>query len=434
MSNQGNQPAPGQQRRYQGRIHMLQKEVMGRYFDELTKSAQAGKDGVPAVYMLVSGNPVELVLSFDLLPVYPEINALQLGVKKEALPHILRAEDMGYSMDNCAYVKADVGFFFSGRKSSFGLIPSPGLVLNNYVGCSIYLNWFEHLAAYAQAPIFNLDIPFDRLLDHQPRDEDVQYVVKQLKEVIGILERISGKKFDPEKFRHIMELSRKTGELWSRVKHLTKHVPTPYDAFFDAVTLMAPMSCLRGTQAAYDFYVEALNELEERVELGIGVLPEERFRIVIDGTPPWPYLRTFRDLFTRWGAVAVGATYPTVTGIWEFGFRHNPDRPLESMAEHMLKRNYTNGHLLHRFEQVRRYVEEWHADAVVMHSIKSCRVVSAGQGDMREYFAHELGVPSLLVESDIEDPRYFSEAQLRNRIDAFFESLEHKKLVAARAG
>ena len=45
--------------------------------------------------------------------------------------------------------------------------------------------------------------------------------------------------------------------------------------------------------------------------------------------------------------------------------------------------------------------------------------------------ARGLGVPTLLVESDLEDPRYYAEAQLRNRIDAFFEALEHKKLVAA---
>jgi benzoyl-CoA reductase/2-hydroxyglutaryl-CoA dehydratase subunit BcrC/BadD/HgdB len=52
---------------------------------------------------------------------------------------------------------------------------------------------------------------------------------------------------------------------------------------------------------------------------------------------------------------------------------------------------------------------------------------------MREYFTKELNVPTLLIESDLEDPRYFSEAQLRNRIDAFFESLEHKKMVRAEA-
>ena len=85
-----------------------------------------------------------------------------------------------------------------------------------------------------------------------------------------------------------------------------------------------------------------------------------------------------------------------------------------------------------RYAQIRRYVEDWQADALVIHSIKSCRLFSAGQGDMREYFIKDLGVPTLLVESDLEDPRYYAEAQIRNRVDAFFEALEHKKLVATR--
>ena len=128
-------------------------------------------------------------------------------------------------------------------------------------------------------------------------------------------------------------------------------------------------------------------------------------------------------------AVAVASTYSTVGGLWEFGFRHDPDRPLESIARHMLQWNVTNRNFLQRYQQIRRYVEEWHADALVIHSVKSCRLFSAGQGDMREYFTKELNVPTLLIESDLEDPRYFSEAQLKNRIDAFFESLEHKKMV-----
>jgi benzoyl-CoA reductase subunit B len=98
----------------------------------------------------------------------------------------------------------------------------------------------------------------------------------------------------------------------------------------------------------------------------------------------------------------------------------------------MLRYNVTNRSFFQRYEQLRQYVEEWNADALVIHSVKSCRLFSAGQGDMREYFSKELGVPTLLIESDLEDPRYFSEAQMRNRIDAFFEALEHKKLVAAR--
>lgn len=412
---------------YQGQMHLLQKDMMGRYFERVTRAAEQG-DG-KAVYMLISGNPVELVQAFDLVPVYPEIDALQLAVKKAALPFIQKAEEIGYSMDNCAYVKADVGLFLGDRKTPFATIPLPSLILCNYVGCNVYLQWFEHLAEYCDGEIYNLDIPFLRDPSGKPSKSDVDYVVKQLEEVIVAMERITGKDLDWKKLKRIVALSGETGELWAKIKSLTKHVPTPFDAYFDSVTMMAPLYCLRGTEDGLKFFQTALKEMEEKVELGQGPLPKERFRFVIEGPPPWPYLRTFRDLFSKWGAVAVASTYSTVGGLWEFGFKHDPNRPLESIAEHMLEWNVTNRNFLQRYAQIRRYLEEWNADALIIHSVKSCRLFSAGQGDMREYFTKDLNVPTLLIESDIEDPRYFSEAQIKNRVDAFFESLEHKKMV-----
>ncbi len=420
-------PAAAVKTSYQGQMHLLQKEMMGRYFDRVTRAAEKG-DG-KAAYMLISGNPVELILAFDLIPVYPEIDALQLAVKKAALPFILKAEELGYSMDNCAYVKADIGLFLSDRKTPFATIPLPSLILCNYVGCNVYLQWFEHLAEYSDGTLYNLDIPFMRDASGEPSPEDIAYVVKQLEEVIEICEKITAKKLDYAKLKRIVELSGETGEMWSRIKALTKNIPSPFDAYFDSVTMMAPLYCLRGTEDGLRFFQTALKEMEEKAQMGQGPLPEERFRIVIEGPPPWPYLRNFRDLFSKWGAVAVASTYSTVGGLWEFGFKHDPNRPLESIAQHMLQWNLTNRNFLQRYEQIRRYINEWSADALVIHSVKSCRLFSAGQGDMREYFTKELGIPTLLVESDIEDPRYFSEAQMKNRIDAFFESLEHKRIV-----
>ena len=141
-------------------MHLLQKEMMGRYFERVTRAAEKGEG--KAVYMLISGNPVELIQAFDLIPVYPEIDALQLAAKKSALPFILKAEELGYSMDNCAYVKADVGLFLGDRKTPFATIPLPSLILCNYVGCNVYLQWFEHLAEYCDGQLYNLDIPFLR--------------------------------------------------------------------------------------------------------------------------------------------------------------------------------------------------------------------------------------------------------------------------------
>lgn len=410
---------------YQGRIHELQKNLMSRYYEELTRAATT-KEGKSA-WMLISGNPVELIRAFDFLPVYPEVNALQLGVRRQSLPYILKAEERAYSIDNCAYVKADIGLYFSGLKAPFATIPEPSLILCNYVGCGVYLQWFEHLKEYTGAPTFNLDIPTVREPSGGTLMADTDYVMRQLEELILLCEKITNRRFDEKKLRRIMALSRETGQLWSDIKMMTRYRPSPFDAYFDAVTMMGPLYCLRGTEECLDFFRVAHREISAKVLQGAGPLDRERFRIVIEGPPPWPYLRTFRDLFTRWGAVAVASTYSTVGGLWEFGFRHDPDRPLESIAEHMLQYNLTNRSFLQRYEQIRRYIEDWNADALVIHSVKSCRLFSAGQGDMREYFSKELGIPTLLIESDLEDPRYFSEAQMKNRIDAFFESLEHRR-------
>ena len=249
-------------------MHLLQKEMMGRYFERLTRAAEQGEG--KAVYMLISGNPVELVQAFDLLPVYPEIDALQLAVKKSALPFIQKAEELGYSMDNCAYVKADVGLFLGDRKTPFATIPLPTLILCNYVGCNVYLQWFEHLAEYCHGELYNLDIPFLRDPSGQPSAQDITYVVRQLEEVIETCERITGKKLDYARLKAIVGRSGETGEMWSRIKALTKTVPSPFDAYFDSVTMMAPLYCLRGTEEGVRFFETALKEMEEKVEAGTG--------------------------------------------------------------------------------------------------------------------------------------------------------------------
>ena len=410
------------EKRYQERAQELQKELIFKYYGELSKAAEEKEH---TAYVMISGTPEELLRVFDFHLVFPEVNALQLAIRKQALQPILKAEELGYSSDNCGYVKADVGFYLSGRVGPWGKIPEPTLVLCNYVGCNTYIKWFEHLAQLSGAPLFMLDIPHPR--DPRASQEDIRYVMKQLEELIELCEQITGKKFDMDRLKENVAYAKEAGEYWARLRTLTKNVPSPYDAYFDAIALMAPINVLRGTKEAAEFYKIALQQYEEKVTEGAGAVEQEKFRIVMEGPPPYPYFKVFRSLFDRWGAVTVASTYSTVGGTWDFGFRHDPERPLESIAEHMLYANYTNENFLNRYAQIKRYIEEWSADALVIHSVKSCRLFTAGQGDMREYFSKDLGIPTLLIESDLEDPRYFSEAQLKNRIDAFFESLEHQK-------
>jgi benzoyl-CoA reductase subunit B len=422
-------PPQVKERQYQGRTHERSRALMSAWMGEL---ARAEAEGRTTGALMISGNCVELLRACHVLPMFPEVTALQNAIRHKSLPLILKAEQAGYSSDNCAYVKADIGLYLEGGMGPGKPMPFPDVIVCNYVGCNVYVKWFEHLADISGAKLFMLDVPF--LRTDAPSPSDVQYVVAQLEELIALLESKSGRKFDIDYLREILALAARAQDGYARCKHLDKHHPAPFDSYFDSINMMGPINVLRGTPEAAAFFDEAVAEFEGLVAQGLGPLSEEVFRIVVEGPPPYPYYKNFRNLFTRWGAVAVQSTYSTVGGIWEFGFRHDPGHPLESIAEQMLRENLTNRSITARYEQIRRYVEEWEADALVIHSIKSCRLFSAGQGDMRDYFIKERGVPTLLVESDLEDPRYYAEAQIKNRIDAFFEALEHKKLTAAGAG
>jgi benzoyl-CoA reductase subunit B len=415
------------ERAYQGKVHERSRALMSAWMGQL---ARAEKEGVPTGALMISGNCVELLRACHVLPMFPEVTALQNAIRHKSLPLILKAEQAGYSSDNCAYVKADIGLYLEGGMGPGTAMPFPTITVCNYVGCNVYVKWFEHLADISGSKLFMLDVPFART-DGPPSAADVAYVVRQLRELIALCESVTGRKFDIDYLREILAHAVRAQDGYSRAKHLTKHHPAPFDSYFDSINMMGPINVLRGTPEAADFFDEAVAEFEALAAQGLGPVSEEKFRTVVEGPPPYPFYKNFRNLMTRWGAVAVQSTYSTVGGIWEFGFRHDPRRPLESIAEQMLRENLTNRSIVSRYAQIKRYVEEWEADALVIHSIKSCRLFSAGQGDMREYFIKELGVPTLLVESDLEDPRYYAEAQIKNRIDAFFESLEHKKVLAA---
>ncbi|HEY4490390.1 MAG TPA: 2-hydroxyacyl-CoA dehydratase family protein, partial [Acidobacteriota bacterium] len=359
-------------------------------------------------------------------PVYPEINALQLAIRNQSLPALLKSEELGYATDNCGYVKADIGAYVMGDKTTLGTrLPKPSLILCNYVGCNTYVKWFEHLAELTGAPLYILDIPFMR--QEEPSAEDVRYVVRQLEEVVELLERITGKRLNQEVLVEHVRRAAVAEQLWSEVRDFSKHQPTPYDAYFDSTTMMGPLYVYRGREECIQFFQAAKEEFEERMRQHAGAVSPEKFRLVVEGPPPYPYFRVFREMLAHWGACSVASTYSTVGGIWEFGFRHDPEKPLQSIAEHMISQNVANRNFLQRYSQIERYIKEWSADALLIHSVKSCRLFSAGQGDMREFFSRKLKVPTLFVESDLEDPRYFSAAQMRNRIDAFFEALEHQK-------
>ena len=397
-----------------------------------TALANAHEEDRKVVSTFVPGNLNELLMCFDFVRNLPETNALQAALRKQSGRLVLDAERNDHSEDVCTYVKADIGMMMQGIGPTGETMPTPDLLMLSYTGCFTFMKWFELVREHYGCETTMLHIPYqgDGVITQNMRD----YVVKQLKEdVIPVLERISGIKFDMDRLREYLKESVKAEEDLVWVLESAKNKPSPIDAYFGGVYYIGPIfTAFRGTPEATDYYRTLRQEIAERVAAGKGpITPEgeldgERFRLVVEGPPNWTNFREFWKMFYDEGAVVVASTYTKVGGVYDFGFRHDPDNPLESLAEYCLG-CYTNLNLPSRIDMLCKYLQDYEADGLLINSIKSCNSFSAGQLLILREVEERMGKPSAFIETDLVDPRYFSAANVKNRIESYLQMLTQKR-------
>jgi benzoyl-CoA reductase subunit B len=411
-----------------------QKVMIAEHFSRL---ARTNRTGEKCVYTFVPGNLTELLWSFDLLPVLPEINALQSGMRGKSAEYIALAEKLGHSEDVCTYVKCDIGMAESGNVGPTGeRLPDPDLLLLSYTGCFTFMKWFEVLKQKYRCPAVMLHVPYQG--DGRVSDSMREYVAAQIrKKVIPALEKVSGKKYDEERLKELLARSARAEDDLVWVLQSAKTRPSPIDAWFGAVYYVGPIfSAFRGSDAAVEYYRALRAEVEERIAKRLGpvtpdgTLSEERYRLVVEGPPNWTSFRDLWRMFADEGAVPVASTYTKVGGTYDFGFRHDPSRPIESLAEYCMG-CYTNLDLPTRVSILARYLDEYEADGLLIHSVKSCNSFSAGQLAILREVEARTGKPGGFFESDLVDPRYFSAANIKNRLESFLQMIAQKRAGAA---
>jgi benzoyl-CoA reductase subunit B len=412
---------------------MQKAMVDGNY----ARLARAEAERRKVAYTFVPGNINELLMCFDLVVNYPEINAIQNGMRKKSGRYIMEAEKAGHSEDVCTYVKADIGMMLKGNIGpNDERLPNPDVLMLSYTGCFTFMKWFELLRHHYKCETTMLHVPYEGGSGFSKNSRD--YVVKQLKEtVIPTLERVSGVKFDIDRLREYLKESQKAEENWVWVLESAKHKPSPIDSYFGAIYYISPIfTAFRGTPTATEYYAELRKEVEQRIANGQGpITPEgemknEKYRLVVEGPPNYTSFRDFWKMFYDEGAVIVASSYAKVGGTYDFGFRHDPDHPLESVAEYCLN-CYTNHNLPERVRMLETYVNEYQADGLLINSIKSCNSFAAGQLMMMKEVQKRTGKPGAFIETDLVDPRYFSPANVKNRLESYFQMIDQKRRATA---
>ncbi len=394
------------------------RKLMADHFYELDRAV---KEGHPKVAWCTSVGPAELLRAMGFLVYFPENHGAMLGATRMAGETIPAANAIGYSPDICSYLTSDIGAFVQGRTplsdayEGIASVPKPDVLVYNTNQCRDVQDWLAWYGKHWSRPVIGIEC-YRSVGD--VTDVHVAGIAGQIEALVPTLEEVSGVKFDIDRLREAVRLSRQCSDLWKDVLETAAVRPSPL-TYFDSTIHMAPAVVMRGTQSAIDYYNELLPELKARVADGVAAVDGERLRLYWEGMPIWGRLRDLATLFLDLRTCVVASTY---ANSWIFTSL-DPDDPFNSMA-----RAYTELFIVRSDPAKEQYIEEmintFSVDGIIFHDAKTCPTNTNCQHGMPERISERLGVPSITIAGDLNDLRCYSDEQAKTQIEAFVEQLE----------
>ncbi len=345
----------------------------------------------------------------------------------------------GLGVECCSYAKINIGqalMMVDGVDIPERFqVPKPDfLVLGN--ACPSMMQWSYCLGKIFNVPVFVLDMPFLYESDPQQLRDNAHYTRDQIKEFIEFLEEITGRPFDYDRLKENIHEIREMG-IWRKlILETVKAVPAPA-SFIDGAVAMVPSLTMRNKSAA-EMYKAFAEEVIDRASKGIGVSDNEKYRLMWRGNFPWYAVGKLARIFNENGAVLVNGTYgfgrdsEYIEDAYPPDGLH-PDDPLFSEGCEFSNSGYSINFETKFRTQVRKYIEGFQIDAVIIHSPHTCRPWGMGSYDMCAMVEKEYGIPAIVLELDHTDQSYFNEAQVRTRLQALFESIDDRRAKAKEA-
>lgn len=361
--------------------------------------------------------PQELAETFGLNIVYPENHAAAVAARGESLKLCEAAESKGYSIDLCAYARVNLGYLDLKTCESQNM-PLPDFILccNNI--CNTVIKWYENIATELNIPMIMIDTPYNT--EYDVTQESIDYFKGQLEVAIKQLEEITGKKFDEKHFKEVMEISAESGKWWNKAMSYTNVVPSPMDGF-EMFNYMAIVVCARGKKETAEVFKILTDELEENIKNSKSTYRgEEKYRIMFEGIPCWPYLSYKLKTLVNHGVNMVGSMY---TDAWALQYEAND---LDGMAKAYCS-IMNNNNLKNQIDKRAEVIEKFKCDGAIYHMNRSCKLMDFLQYEVQRGAHEKTGKPYVGFDGDQADPRNFTKAQYETRIQGLVEVMEDMK-------
>jgi len=331
--------------------------------------------------------------------------------------HPLKSMDVaceaGIPEDLCSFDKALIGSVL--RET----IPPPTMIVLSASPCQNMMISYQAVSELTGAPLWVSDSPYNL-----NQEGAIEYWTSQYKGLIGFLEEHSGRKMDYDRLREVLEESNCCVEYWLEGMELMKLKPAPWTGAFGVGTFAGITTF--GTPSATAAVKAVRDQIKDRVAKGETAVPEEKARMI------------FFHLMPSWDQALVywlssqGVVMPFMV-FDDYRVEPVDTSTPESMIKGMAKRALNTpmgklgrGAFDEYIEDMLYAVDEWQGDCVVITAHPGCKWVTGGYGLIKRA-CRERGIPLLIYDIDLADPRMTSADESRAKIGEFLATvIQHK--------
>ncbi len=358
--------------------------------------------------------PAEFLFAFDCVPQCLEATSFTLSA---LLPNTVEKyydiiNNYGHPYHTCSAQKGIMGMSLD-NLTHFDAIITPTAPCDNT--CASY-PFFELKKKY---PLILMDMPYKH-------DEDAfEYYANELRRGLEKLGKTIGQEPDYNRLKKHLEIENKVNETMFELFEMKKAIPCPVENISNALSSAAQIY-MAGRQEKVDFFEGVLKMAKERLKAGVhhgGT--EEKIRSI------WPYMLTVFDIsICEWLDRKLGMS--VLFDVFNYNFTAPVDttKDLDTMFYGMSRKgmefpmNRQSTQFYDVFlEDCLRFARDFSADCFIYTSSIACKQFGSVPFLLKSLLKEELGIPMLIIDLDVADPRITNIDTIKEKIKVFTQTL-----------
>ena len=381
-------------------------------------------------YAIVQADtPHELFHAMDIPIITNQWWSAYISAKQLSTRYFDKLVAAGYPANSCKYCSLGLACTVANEPETapWGGLPTPTVMVARLT-CDCIQHVFGQWADAMGSEFFPMEAPawtdkdpqwFARSRDdwrrvYQP--DRIAHMVREMEDLIALLENRTGRRFDEAKFHHLMEqINVQEGYIWEAAQAIGNARPCPVSIAEQMPNTMIPQ-WHRGSDWAVAHAKKFRDEVLERIAAGEGTSGNEKLRLMWIGAGVWHDPGFYQALESDPGAVFVWSMYMPFAG--PAYIRDLQGSPMEALASRVASMNETlhlppwmNGWMVAEAQRCG-------IDAAIMLLPPDNRLSQSGN-KLTALALEEAGVPVLMIDADMVDARVWDHDRMVGMVAQF---------------